>query len=160
QSWYPSRSARRAGALPGYCRFRLPRRDRPARTGEGRSIGTAGGRAVRRRVVVTGMGMITPVGGDTESSWRALCEGQGGAGPIALCDARTFPTRIAAEVPGFRLADYRGDAARWQGHGRTSQFALAAASMAAAHAGIDGDPPDPDRFGVYVGSGEGEQDFA
>ena len=77
-------------------------------------------------------------GHDAESSWRALCEGRGGVGPITHFDAASFPTRIAAEVSGFRLADYRPDAAPWRDHSRTSQFALAAATLAMAHAGLDG----------------------
>ena len=60
---------------------------------------------MRRRVVVTGIGMITPVGCDAESSWRALCEGRGGVGPITLFNAATFATRIAAEIGCFRLSD-------------------------------------------------------
>ena len=70
---------------------------------------------MRRRVVVTGMGMITPVGRDAESSWRALCEGRGGVGPITLFDAATFATRIAAEVgelPPGRLPARRRPLAR------------------------------------------------
>ena len=55
-----------------------------------------------RRVVVTGMGMVTPVGRDLESTWSALREGRSGVGPITLFDAGTFPTRIAAEVEGLR----------------------------------------------------------
>ena len=54
-----------------------------------------------RRVVVTGMGMVTPLGRDLESTWSALLAGKSGVGPITLFDARTFPTRIAAEVQGF-----------------------------------------------------------
>lgn len=114
---------------------------------------------MRRRVVVTGMGMITPVGWDAESTWRAMCEGRGGVGPISLFDAATFATRIAAEVTGFHLADYRPDAVRWRDHSRTSQFALAAATMAVRHAGLDDVPRDRARFGIYLGSGEGQQDF-
>ena len=63
-----------------------------------------------RRVVVTGMGMVTPLGGDLESTWSALLAGRSGVGPITLFDARTFPTRIAAEVHDFRLDDYIDDA--------------------------------------------------
>ncbi len=55
-----------------------------------------------RRVVVTGMGMVTPVGRDLESTWASLLEGKSGVGTISLFDARTFPTRIAAEVKNFR----------------------------------------------------------
>jgi 3-oxoacyl-[acyl-carrier-protein] synthase II len=114
----------------------------------------------RRRVVVTGMGMVTPVGNDVESSWSALREGRGGVGPITLFDARTFATRIAAEVKDFSLDDYRTDAQRWRDHCRTIQFSLAAATMAMEDAGLaGGDQVDPRRFGVYLGSGEGQQDF-
>ena len=59
-----------------------------------------------RRVVVTGMGMLTPVGPDLESTWSSLLCGHGGVGPITLFDAHSFPTRIAAEVKDFRLDDY------------------------------------------------------
>ncbi|MGE5755157.1 MAG: beta-ketoacyl synthase N-terminal-like domain-containing protein, partial [Planctomycetaceae bacterium] len=54
-----------------------------------------------RRIVVTGMGMVTPVGRDLESTWSALQEGRSGVGRITLFDASTFPTRIAAEAHGF-----------------------------------------------------------
>ena len=74
-----------------------------------------------RRVVVTGMGMVTPVGRDLESTWSALLEGRSGVGPITLFDARTFPTRIAAEVHDFRLDDYLDDAGRWAEHSPQQQ---------------------------------------
>jgi 3-oxoacyl-[acyl-carrier-protein] synthase II len=114
-----------------------------------------------RRVVVTGMGMVTPVGHDLESTWRALLAGKSGVGPITLFDARTFPTRIAAEVVDFRLEDYIDEAARWTEHSRNSKFALAAASMAIKESGLfEGNPGlNRRRFGVYLGSGEGQQDF-
>ncbi len=114
-----------------------------------------------RRVVVTGMGMVTPVGRDVESSWRALLAGESGVAPISLFDARTFPTRIAAEVKGFDLADYLDDADRWAEYSRNTRFALAAGKMALddsrllEYAGLD-----RARFGVYLGSGEGQHDFA
>ena len=66
-----------------------------------------------RRVVVTGMGMVTPIGGDLESTWSALLSGKSGVGPITLFDARTLPTRIAAEVANFRLEDYIDRSERW-----------------------------------------------
>jgi len=115
---------------------------------------------VRRRVVVTGLGMITPVGRDVESTWRSLCEGRGGVGPVTLFDASTFATQIAAEVAGFRLADYRNDAERWTEYSRTSKLALAAATLAVEHAGLTDASLDPTRTGVYLGSGEGQHDFA
>jgi 3-oxoacyl-[acyl-carrier-protein] synthase II len=106
------------------------------------------------------MGMVTPVGTDMETSWQALREGRGGVGPITLFDASTFATRIAAEVKGFSLDRYRTDAQRWRDHCRTTQFALAAATMAIEHAGLTGpNQINPRRLGVYLGSGEGQQDF-
>jgi 3-oxoacyl-[acyl-carrier-protein] synthase II len=114
-----------------------------------------------RRVVVTGMGMVTPLGRDLESTWSALLAGKSGVGPISLFDARTFPTRIAAEVPDFRLDDYLGESARWAEHSRNSKFALAAAKMAVKDAGLEpsANGVNRNRFGVYLGSGEGQHDF-
>jgi 3-oxoacyl-[acyl-carrier-protein] synthase II len=115
---------------------------------------------MRRRVVVTGMGMVTPLGRDLEGTWSALQQGRSGVGPITLFDATTFPTRIAAEAKGFDLADYLDDADRWSEHCRNTQFALAAARMAVDHSGLsDKRDLDRGRFGVYLGSGEGQQDF-
>jgi 3-oxoacyl-[acyl-carrier-protein] synthase II len=114
-----------------------------------------------RRVVVTGMGMVTPIGADLDSTWSALLSGKSGVGPITLFDARTFPTRIAAEVAGFRLEDYIDRSERWVDHSRNSKFALAAASMAIKDSGLLDGTSDLNRrrFGVYLGSGEGQQDF-
>src|SRR4051794_12308130 len=91
---------------------------------------------MHRRVVVTGMGMVTPVGRDLESTWEALRAGRTGVGRISLFDASTFPTRIAAEAKGFDLSDYLADGARWSEHSRNTQFALAAARMAIDHSGL------------------------
>jgi 3-oxoacyl-[acyl-carrier-protein] synthase II len=114
-----------------------------------------------RRVVVTGMGMVTPLGRDLETTWSALLAGTSGVGPISLFDARTFPTRIAAEVSDFRLDDYLDDSARWAEHSRNSKFALAAAKMAVKDAGLEKttNGVNRKRFGVYLGSGEGQHDF-
>jgi len=107
------------------------------------------------------MGMVTPVGRDVESTWSALLKGKSGVGLISLFDARTFPTRIAAEVKDFRLSEYRGDGDRWIEHSRNTNFALAAAQMAVDDSGIEamGDRLDRSRYGVYLGAGEGQQDF-
>ena len=113
-----------------------------------------------RRVVVTGMGMVTPVGRDLESTWSALLNSKSGVGPISYFDATAFPTKIAAEVKGFRLGDYIGDADRWDEYCRNTKFAIAAAAMALKHSGLnDYAKLDRSRFGVYLGSGEGQQDF-
>lgn len=115
---------------------------------------------MNRRVVVTGMGMVTPLGPDLESTWEALRLGRSGVDRITLFDASTFATRIAAEVKRFRLADYRDDAERWAEHSRNTSFALAAATMAVCDSCLMEDRRlVPERFGVYLGSGEGQQDF-
>lgn len=115
---------------------------------------------MRRRVVVTGMGMVTPLGLDLESSWKAIQEGRSGVGTISLFDASTFPTRIAAEVKGFDLDAAGIPSSRWGEHSRNSQFALAAAKAAMDSSGLnDLATLDRDRFGVYLGSGEGQHDF-
>ena len=88
-----------------------------------------------RRVVVTGMGLATPVGLDVESSWESLREGRGGGGPGTLFDAGAFATRIVAELKGFDLArDLGEDADRWEAHGRNTKIALAVAAPGRASA--------------------------
>ncbi len=115
---------------------------------------------MKRRVVVTGVGMVTPVGGDTKSTWEALLAGQSGVDRITLFDASTFPTQIAAEAKNFKLEDYEIDANRWREYSRNTRFALAAASLALADSHLlEDDKLDRSRFGIYLGSGEGQQDF-
>ena len=115
---------------------------------------------MRRRVVVTGMGMVTPVGRDLESGWASLLAGRSGVDRITLFPAETFPTRIAAEAKSFRLTDYLPDGERWAESNRNTHFALAAGKMALDHSGVLDDPRlDRARFGIYLGSGEGQQDF-
>jgi 3-oxoacyl-[acyl-carrier-protein] synthase II len=115
---------------------------------------------MQRRVVVTGMGMVTPVGADLDETWSSLLKSKSGVGSITLFDAGTFPTRIAAEVKGFDLGRYVDDADRWSEHCRNTKFAIAAASMAVRDSGLMDHPGlNPARFGVYLGSGEGQQDF-
>jgi len=115
---------------------------------------------MHRRVVVTGMGMVTPVGRDLESTWSSLLHSRSGVGPITLFEAGSFPTRIAAEAKGFDLSDYIDDADRWAEHCRNTKFAIAAATMAMEHSGLaDCADLDRSRFGIYLGSGEGQQDF-
>jgi 3-oxoacyl-[acyl-carrier-protein] synthase II len=108
----------------------------------------------RRRVVVTGLGLVSPVGIGLEESWSALVAGKSGIGPITLFDASTFPTRIAGEVKGFEPEKFmdRKEARR---NDRFIQFAVAAAEMAWKDSGIDMSREDPERFGAIVGSGLG-----
>jgi len=115
----------------------------------------------RRRVVVTGMGWITPLGDNLETVWRRLLNGDSAVCCTALFDAGTFPTTFSAEVKHFDLAHYLGpEARRHQDASRNALFALAAARMAWDHAGLDHAPDlDRTRVGIYLGGGEGPIDF-
>ncbi len=111
---------------------------------------------MKRRVVITGMGLLSAVGLDVESSWAALLEGRSGAGPITLFDPTDYPVRFACEVKGFEPTEYidRKEVKRTD---RFSQFAIAASVQAMRQAGLDesrGDI-DPERIGVIIGSGIG-----
>jgi 3-oxoacyl-[acyl-carrier-protein] synthase II len=108
----------------------------------------------RRRVVITGLGLVSPVGVGVEASWSALVAGKSGIGPITLFDASTFPTRIAGEVKGFDPSQFmdRKEARR---NDRFIQFALAAADMAVKDAGLDMAKVDAERVGCIVGAGIG-----
>ncbi len=114
-----------------------------------------------RRVVITGMGWVTPLGNDIEAVWRDLLAGRSGVTPTRLFDAGTFPTQFAAQVPEFDLRSYLGD--RYDAHescSRNAGFALAAAELAWQAAGLeDGARVDPELVGVYLGGGEGPIDF-
>src|SRR5437763_5559769 len=98
---------------------------------------------MKRRVVVTGMGAITPVGNDVATTWRALLEGKSGAGPITKFDASTFPVRFAHEVKGFDAQQFmdRKEAKRADMY---TQYAVAASVQAMRDAGMpegyQGDP--------------------
>ena len=114
----------------------------------------------RRRVVITGMGCITPLGLGVEPLWKNLMAGASGVGMTTVFDASRFPTKISAEVRNWDITDEGQDAARWQFCGRHTRFAAGAALQAMKDAGLLGGlPADPARLGVYLGSGEGQQDF-
>jgi 3-oxoacyl-[acyl-carrier-protein] synthase II len=108
----------------------------------------------RRRVVVTGLGLVSPVGVGVEESWSALVAGQSGIAPITLFDASTFPTRIAGEVKGFDPAKFM-DRKEVRRNDRFIHFALAAAEMAVKDAGLDMAKEDAERVGCIVGAGIG-----
>jgi 3-oxoacyl-[acyl-carrier-protein] synthase II len=114
---------------------------------------------MRRRIVVTGLGCVTPVGNDVPSMWKSLQESANGVGKITLFDAANFPTKFAAEVKDFHLEDHYADAGRFELAGRNVQFAVAAAMQAIKDSGVLDTPVDPAQFGVYLGAGEGQQDF-
>lgn len=109
----------------------------------------------RRRIAITGIGLVTPLGVGTELTWARVQAGESGIGPITRFDASEFTTRIAGEVQGF-------DGTQWGIAKRELrqmdvfiQYGLAAAQMAWEQAGLHADKPDPERTGVYVGAGMG-----
>jgi 3-oxoacyl-[acyl-carrier-protein] synthase II len=114
----------------------------------------------RRRVVITGVGCVTPLGHSVEETWGRLLRGESGVGNTTIFDASNFPTRISAEVRDFDISQFGEDAARWKYRGRHTKFAAGAAKQAIGDAGINERAVEPTRFGVYLGSGEGQQDFA
>ena len=116
---------------------------------------------MRRRVVITGMGCVTPLGHDVESVWSALLNKVSGPSVTEIFDASTFPSTFTAQVKGFELpADLAADP-RHKHAGRHTRFALKAAVDAWRMSGVgDSDAFDPDRTGLYLGSGEGSLDFA
>jgi len=114
---------------------------------------------MRRRVVVTGIGMINPMGHDVATVWAGLRESKSGVGRTTLFDASGFPTKISAEVKGWDITDTGESAAVWKDRGRHTKFAAGAAKQAVADSGIADLDIDPVRFGIYLGSGEGNQDF-
>ena len=108
----------------------------------------------KRRVFVTGIGLVSPVGIGTEPTWKALLRGESGIGPISLFDTRGYPTTIAAEVKGFLPEDFL-DRKDIKKTGRFIQFALAATHFAMQQAGLAITSEMAERVGVYVGSGIG-----
>ncbi len=160
---------------------------------------------MRRRVAITGLGVVSPLGHEPGKMFDALCAGKSGVGPITHFDASTFPTRFAAEVREFDLGRYLRDASPYKHCGPNTLFALAATQQALADAkllhtsptcergidtcatrergidtsatrergintsatrerAIDSSPTrergiNPERIGIYLGCGEGTQDF-
>ncbi len=106
------------------------------------------------RVVVTGMGAMTPLGESPDEFWRNLAAGKSGVGPMTLCDPSGYPCRISGEVTGFDPEQYiPGREARRMA--RFSQLAVAAGLQAAEASGIDVSREDPYRVGVILGNGNG-----
>jgi 3-oxoacyl-[acyl-carrier-protein] synthase II len=116
---------------------------------------------MRRRVVITGMGAVTPLGHGVREMFEAQLAGRSGVAPIARFDARRFPTTFAAEVKDYDLSRFVPNAGTWAEHcGSNSRFAAGASGQAMADAGLlDAPGLDRTRFGVYLGCGEGVQDF-
>jgi 3-oxoacyl-[acyl-carrier-protein] synthase II len=108
----------------------------------------------RRRVVITGLGAVTPIGNTAEEFWSGLVQGRSGIGPITRFDASAYPTRIAGEVRGFDALAYidKKDDRKFDPF---LKYAVACALMAVEDAGLDLGQVDKSRFGVLVGSGIG-----
>ena len=107
-----------------------------------------------KRVVVTGLGAITPIGNDVESTWQAAINGQSGAGPITHFDASLFKTQFACEVKNFKGEDHF-DRRRLRQLDLYAQYALVAAAQAVKDADLDSEAVNKDRVGVIVAAGIG-----
>jgi 3-oxoacyl-(acyl-carrier-protein) synthase len=107
----------------------------------------------KRRVAITGLGLVTPVGNDVTTSWDALLTGKSGGAPITLFDASGFPVRIAAEVKGFDDVALPGDRKLLKFTNRSHRFALVAAEQAFRDAGIRPRAENSTRWGCAVGAG-------
>ncbi len=107
-----------------------------------------------RRVVITGMGALTPLGNSVEEFWQGCLEGRSGIGWMTLVDATNYPVKIDGEVRGFDPQDYmeRKEARRMA---RFSQLSVAAARMAIEDAALRIDREDATRIGVLLGNGNG-----
>ena len=107
-----------------------------------------------RRVVITGIGMVSPLGIGTEANWSALLAGRSGVGPITRFDAARYPSRVAGEVKDFNPEDYvsKKDVKKMD---RFIHFALAASQLAVEDSGLAISAANGERVGVYIGSGIG-----
>ncbi len=115
---------------------------------------------MRRRVVVTGVGAVNPMGHDVATVWAGLKEGKSGVGYTSIFDASKFPTRISAEVKNWDIDKVGEDPAVWKKRGRHTRFAAGAAIQAVKESGLMDSSVEPTRMGVYLGCGEGSQDFS
>jgi 3-oxoacyl-[acyl-carrier-protein] synthase II len=107
-----------------------------------------------RRVVITGMGVVSPIGLDVGAFWRALMEGKNGAGPITRFETTGLDVRFAAELKGFNASDWM-DPKEVKRNDPFVHYAMAAAKQALSQSAVDLDRIDSTRFGVIVGSGIG-----
>ncbi|AMV28519.1 3-oxoacyl-[acyl-carrier-protein] synthase 2 [Gemmata sp. SH-PL17] len=116
---------------------------------------------MRRRVVITGMGVITPLGHSVGELFASQIEGRTAVGPISRFDASTLATTFASEVKHFDLVKYLKDATPFTHSGLNTRFALGAAQQALADAELlDESHGDRGRIGIYLGTGEGQENFA
>lgn len=112
------------------------------------------------RVVITGMGWVTPLGCDLDGAWSRMLAGESAVGPVTRFDAASFGTNFAAEVKGFRLEDHLPAEAveRHAAGGLNTKFALASAEQAWRQSGLEISKLNPRMLGIYYGAGEGPVD--
>jgi len=116
------------------------------------------------RVVITGMGIVCPLGHDIETVWQAMLAGKSGIAPTTIFDASTFPSTFSAEVKDYDPAKYVKNPQLHKDSNRGSGFVLGAAVQACSQAGIDIETDEPTdgidrgRLGIYLGAGEGSVD--
>src|SRR4030042_597298 len=122
--------------------------------GGGRSSSHKRRYAMKRRVVVTGAGMVTPLGIGVEKSWEALCRGQSGIGPITRFDATPLKCQVAGEIKDFHPEDFM-NSKFIRRFDPFIQYALAAAIMAVEDSGIKVEASNGDRVGVIMGTAVG-----
>ena len=106
-----------------------------------------------RRVVATGLGVISPNAIGTEEFWQACLAGKSGIAPIEAFDTTGFPVRCAGEVKGFKARDYVENRKSLKIMGRNIRFGVAATRIAVEHSGLAEQPPVAERFGIVMGSG-------
>src|SRR5690606_31238719 len=111
-------------------------------------------RMSNRRVVITGMGAVTPLGNNVETTWEGIKAGKSGIGPLTRLDTEKYPAKIAGEVRDFSIEDYveKKEARKMD---RFTHYALAASFMAMKDAGLELDEKTALRTGVWIGSGIG-----
>ncbi len=107
-----------------------------------------------RRVVITGMGAVTPLGLSVKENWKNWIAGKSGIGKISLFDASEFPVRIAGEVHDFDFDSWQNQEKGLESAGRSTFFALEAAREAFRDSGLDNYPQDPERLGLYFAAGD------
>jgi len=118
----------------------------------------------KERVVITGMGIVCPLGNSVEALWEGILAGRSGVDKTTIFDASMFPTTFASEVKNYRLAESVRDIELHKGCSRGCKFAVGAAAQACRQAGIEieaaepGDGIDRTRMGIYLGAGEGSLD--
>ena len=106
----------------------------------------------RQRVVITGMGTVSPLGLSVTDTWNSLLQGKSGIGPITLCETEGFPCRIAGEVKHFDPTNYM-DVKESKRMARFSQLAVSAARGAVEQSGLNLESEKRERFGIVLSTG-------